>query len=328
MTTSLQSKQKFEQARRKALFQELLDLVRGRSPELLSFEQVQAALRTWQQVEGRKPESIPLDQIVGSVGRYRDFTREFLPRESVSADRWQAVDSAMQGLAGLPPIDVYQVGDVYFVRDGHHRVSVAHANGLKDIEAYVTRIDTGVPITVDTRPEDLMLKAGYADFLRRTHLDELRPDTDLEVTEVGGYTELLQHIVVHRHYLGLEQQREIPWEEAVTSWYDKVYLPVAAAIWGSDIMEQFPQRTAADLYLWICRHREQIAQATGAVPSPAAAVTGLATETEAEASPTTKVVKSVKRALATKPAPEDLSARATKAEASPPTDEPTEPAGG
>lgn len=320
MATNPQSKQKFEQARRKVLFQELLDLVRGRSPELLSFQEVQAALKTWQQVEGRQTESIPLHQIVGSVGRYRDFTREFLPKESVNAERWQAVDAAMQGLAGLPPIDVYQVGDVYFVRDGHHRVSVARANGLQDIEAYVTRIDTPVPITVDTRPEDLLLKAGYADFLRRTHLDKLRPDTELEVTEIGGYQELLQHIVVHRHYMGLEQQREIPWDEAVTSWYDKVYLPVAVAIWASDIMEQFPNRTAADLYLWICRHREEIAQHTGAIPSPVAAVTDLAAETEAEASPTTKAVKSVKRALVNKPKAKDLSAEATKSEPSPPQD--------
>lgn len=322
MTTNLQSKQKFEQARRKALFQDLLDLVRGRSPELLSFEDVQTALKTWQQVEGRKPESIPLDRIVGSVGRYRDFTREFLPKESVSAERWQAVDTAMQGMSGLPPIEVYQVGDVYFVRDGHHRVSVARANGLQDIEAYVTRIDTPVPITVDTRPEDLMLKAGYAEFLRRTHLDQLRPDTDLEVTEVGGYTELLQHIVVHRHYMGLEQQREIPWDEAVASWYDRVYLPVAVAIWGSDIMEQFPERTAADLYLWICRHREEVARYTGAVPTPAVAVTDLAAESEAEASATTRVVKSVKRALANKPKADNLSAEAAKAESTPPDDTP------
>ncbi len=115
----------------KLFFDDLLSLVRGRAPELLSFDSVQTALQAWQQVEQREPEMVPLDQIVGSVGRYRDFTREFLPKGSISQERWQAVDAAMHSQAGLPPIEVYQVGDAYFVRDGNHRVSVAQANGLQ-----------------------------------------------------------------------------------------------------------------------------------------------------------------------------------------------------
>lgn len=300
--------ERFQKARRKVLFDELLSLVRGRAPELLSFEEVQGALKAWQQVQGREPVSIPLDKIVGSVGRYRDFTREFLPRDSVNEQRWRAVDAAMQSQLGVPPIEVYQIGDAYFVRDGHHRVSVARANGFAEIEAYVTRIESPVAITKDTRAEDLALKAGYADFLRWTKLDVIRPDAELEVTEVGSYWELLQHIEVHRHYLGLEQQREIPWEEAVASWYDHVYLPVAAAIWASEIMERFPERTAADLYLWVCRHREELAQASGERPSPVEAVTDL-TPKEITTS-AGRMVQSVKRALGDKPKSVDLAAEA------------------
>lgn len=310
-TRGIESAARFERARRKAILNDLIGLIRGRSPDLLSFEAVQAALNARQQIESRTPETIPLDKIVGSVGRYRDFTREFLPRESVNPQRWQTVDALLHTQEGLPPIEVYQVGDVYFVRDGHHRVSVARANGLKEIEAYVTRIETPVPLTKDTRPEDLVLKAAYANFLRQTKLDQLRPDVDLEVTEPGSYDELIQHIMVHRHYLGLEQQREIPWEEAVTSWYDKVYLPVAAAIWASDIMEQFPNRTAADLYLWVCRHREEIAAETGEVPPPVVAVSTLAEEKAAEKEGPARVVKTVKRALAS-PKTDDLTAAAAK----------------
>ncbi len=69
----------------------------------------------------------------------------------------------------------------------------------------------------------------------------MRPDADVEVTEVGSYHDLLQHIEVHRYYLGIEQQREIPWQEAVASWYDNVYLPVAAAIWASDYSGSIPR---------------------------------------------------------------------------------------
>jgi len=304
-----EASKRYQNARRKVVFDELFALVRGRAPELLSFDAVQVALQAWQQIEKHEPEMVPLHKIVGSIGRYRDFTREFLPKGSINRSRWQAVDAAMHSQTGLPPIELYQVGDAYFVRDGNHRVSVAHANGLKDIEAYVTRLETPVPIDALTRPEDLMLKAGLAGFLRQTRLEELRPDAEVEVTEVGSYLDLLQHIEVHRHYLGNEQQREIPWEEAVASWYDHVYLPVAAAIWASTILDQFPGRTAADLYLWVCRHREDLAREGSEILSPVAAVTDLTTEHNGSAS---GVVKSVRRALDTKPKPADLAAQAVQ----------------
>ncbi|MFN2168730.1 MAG: hypothetical protein ACK2U9_21055 [Anaerolineae bacterium] len=311
VTKSAEAAERYFKVRRKVFFEELLGLVRGRSPELLSFEAVQSALKIRQQIESRTPENIPLDRIVGSVGRYRDFTREFLPKASVNQYRWRSIDTAMQGMMGLPPIEVYQIGDVYFVKDGNHRVSVARANGFKTIEAYVTRLETSVPITTETRAEDLVMKAAYADFLRQTNLDELRPDAEVEVTEVGSYHELLLHIEVHRHYMGLEQQREIPWQEAVASWYDNVFLPVAAAIWASDIMEHFPGRTAADLYLWVCRHREELAREHGTLPSPVATVTDLSREEEDSAAG--RVLVSVKRALGSKPKDANLAAEAADA---------------
>lgn len=300
---------RYQNARRKVFFDDLFSLVRGRAPELLSFDSVQVALQAWQQVEKREPETIPLKKIIGSVGRYRDFTREFLPREAISAARWSAVDAALHSPLGLPPIEVYQVGDAYFVRDGNHRVSVARANGLYDIEAYVTRIETPVSIDASTRPQDLLLKAEQANFLRRTHLEELRPEPDVEVTEIGSYDELLQHIEVHRYYLGLEQQREIPWDEAVASWYDHVYLPVAAAIWASTILEHFPGRTAADLYLWVCRHREDLASAGGELPSPVATVADLTDDLNG---PAGRVAQSVKRAFGAKSKTADLTAEAAE----------------
>lgn len=304
-----EASKRYQNARRKVFIDELFALVRGRAPELLSFDAVQTALQAWQQVERREPEMVPLHKIVGSVGRYRDFTREFLPKGSISRSRWQAVDAAMHSQLGLPPIELYQVGDAYFVRDGNHRVSVAHANGLKDIEAYVTRLETPVVIDASTRPEDLILKAGLAEFLRRTHLEDLRPDAEIEITEIGGYLELLQHIEVHRHYLGVDQEREIPWQDAVVSWYDNVYLPVAVAIWASEILEKFPGRTAADLYLWVCRHREDLAAASGELLSPVAAVTDLAAGHDIS---TGRVAQSVKRVLSSRPKTADLAAEAVE----------------
>jgi hypothetical protein len=304
-----EASKRYQSVRRKVFFDNIFNLVRGQAPELLSFDSVQAALKAWHQVEKREPEMIPLDKIVGSVGRYRDFTREFLPKGSISPARWQAIDAALNSQAGLPPIEVYQVGDAYFVRDGNHRVSVARANGFKDIEAYVTVLETQVSISTTTRAEDLVLKTSQANFLRQTHLEDLRPDADVEVTEIGSYLELLQHIRVHRHYLGIEQQREIPWQEAVVSWYDNVYLPVAAAIWASTILDRFPGRTAADLYLWVCRHREDLVRAGGELPSPVAAVTDLTAEQNSSSG---RVAQSVKRVLGSKPKTADLAAKAVE----------------
>lgn len=317
-----EASKRYQTARRKVFFDNLFGLVRGRAPELLSFDAVQTALQTWHQTEQREPEVIPLARIVGSVGRYRDFTREFLPKDSISSSRWQAVDAAMHSQTGLPPIEVFQVGEVYFVRDGNHRVSVAKANGLQDIEAYVTRLETPVEITANTRPEDLMIKAGQAQFLRQTGLNELRSDPEIEVTEVGSYYDLLQHIAVHRHYLGIEQQREIPWQDAVVSWYDHVFLPVAAAIWASDILDRFPGRTAADLYLWVCQHREELASMGGELPSPVATVTDLLAEQNGSAS---RVAQSVKRALGSKPKSADLAAKAVELAQQEQAEAPTDP---
>jgi hypothetical protein len=85
---------------------------------------------------------IPLDAIVGSVARSREFIRGFLPRKSIRADRWIGVKMAMTGLQGVPPIEVYRIGESYFVQDGNHRVSVARQMGLTHIEAYVTLVKT------------------------------------------------------------------------------------------------------------------------------------------------------------------------------------------
>lgn len=220
---------------------------------------------------------IPLDAIVGSVDRYTDFTRSFLPLRDSDQERWARVQTQVSKLAGLPPIEVYQVGDAYFVRDGNHRVSVARQMGASHIEAYVTRIETRVPLTPDVQPQDLILKAEYADFLERTRLDELRPDADLSVTVPGQYEKLLEHIEVHRYFMGLEQEREIPYEEAVAHWYDTVYLPVVRIIREQNLLQHFPGRTEADLYLWVSEHRAELEATLDWEIKPEAAAADLVT---------------------------------------------------
>jgi len=254
--------QDFSRARRQAVREQFLARLQGKSVDLLSYEEVRQKLRA-RGSHGLGLKEIPLDAIVGSVGRYTDFTRSFLPLVDKNQERWARIQTKFNGLQGLPPIEVYQIGDAYFVRDGNHRVSVARQMGATHIEAYVTKIGTRVPLTPDVQPDDLILKAEYADFLEQTGLDKVRPGADLSVTVPGQYPVLLEHISVHRYFMGIEQQREIAYEEAVGHWYDATYLPVIEVVREQGILAEFPGRTETDLYLWVSEHRAELEDSLG-----------------------------------------------------------------
>ena len=244
----------FHRARRKAALNALLGLLTRSEQQLFSYEEVRRQLRaTTERDRGRQ--EVPLDKIVGSVGRYRDFSRDFLPLFDGDLQRWAQVRMAVGALRGLPPIEVYQIGEAYFVKDGNHRVSVARRLGAKTIEAYVTEVKTRVPLSPLDSPDDLILKAEYAGFLTRTRLDELRPGADLRLTAPGQYPVLLEHIEVHRYFMGLDLKRSISYDEAVVHWYDSVFLPIAQRVRELGLLHDFPERTEADFYLWLAEHR-------------------------------------------------------------------------
>ncbi|MEX2143024.1 MAG: universal stress protein [Anaerolineales bacterium] len=254
--------QDFKRARRRADLQEMLArLGGGKRNRLLSFEEVRKQLGKASLLP-RGLKEIPLDAIVGSVGRYEDFNRQFLPRQESQLGRWAQVRMGFD-YSGLPPIVVYQIGDVYFVLDGHHRVSVAKQLQAKHIEAYVTEIPTRVRVTADVEPFDLILKAEQVSFLEGTRLDELYPKLEFRVTLPGRYDELRDHIEVHRYFMGQEQAREVPYEEAVSHWVDQVYLPAVASIQQLDLLRDFPSRTETDIYLWLMNHRAALTKQLG-----------------------------------------------------------------
>jgi hypothetical protein len=149
------------------------------------------------------------------------------------------------------------------VRDGHHRVSVLKELGSPTVEATVTELETAVPLTADVQAKDLDLKEEYAIFLLETGLDRLQPNQKIEFTVPGQYRKLHEHIAVHRHFLGLREMREIPYPEAVGRWYDEVYMPVVQMIREEQILDLFPGRTEADLYLWISEHLYYLRQQYG-----------------------------------------------------------------
>ncbi|NJN81078.1 MAG: hypothetical protein HC802_01515 [Caldilineaceae bacterium] len=296
-----EARDRFRRSSTKAIVADIMGLITGVNTDLVRYDEVARKLKARQQIE-MGTRMVPLEQIVGSVGRYRDFTRTFLPRSGVDLERWSRVDAAMNELAGLPPVELFKIGEAYFVRDGNHRISVARANGLDEIEAYVTEVMTNVPITADDFERDQwLIKAEYVDFLQQTELERLRPDHDLRFTEPGRYALLIKHIEVHRYFCNLELEHSsdpyrLSWEDAVTSWYDNIYMPVVEAIRNHELMERFPNRTEADLYLWIVYHRERLARHYNLAPlSPETAVSTFA-EVYSDA-PLDRAVKGVKLGL-------------------------------
>ena len=165
---------------------------------------------------------------------------------------------------------------------------------LRMAEARVTEIESRVPITPEVDIDGLIIKAEYARFLEVTHLDETRPDQVLELTEPGRYRILLEHVEVHRYYLGLMWNREPALDEAAASWYDTVYLPVVEAIRETEILKEFPGRTEADLYLWIAYHRERLKERYGEMPPDRDVAAALAEQFSGR--PIARFVKMITRA--------------------------------
>jgi hypothetical protein len=240
---------------------DLLSFLLRRPADLLPFDEVRERLRL-RGIVDRGVQEVPLDAIAGTVQREREFNRAFLPREEKLRDRWEGLEDLARDGRGFPPIELYRVGGVDFVVDGHHRVSVARAKGLRTIEARVKEFLTDVPLSPDASLEEVILKEGLAGFLEATRLSPSAAG-EFRVTEANGYERLLDHISVHRYYRGIELQRPVPWEEAVASWHDTVYRPMVERIRASRVLDEFPGRTETDLYLFTMDHLHRLRQRYG-----------------------------------------------------------------
>lgn len=252
----------FSRARLKSFLNRVRSLFSGTPYRLLSYDEVKASLHLGGPIY-RGIKTVPVRQIVGSLNRYDEFDRAFKPVDDHLAERWQNIDYAFYKAIGLPPILLYKVGEVYFVVDGHHRVSVAREQGQLEIDAEVREVSSKVNITPDLRAEDLSILGEKVRFLERTRLDHLRPDSRVRLTLSGGFERILEHIAVHRYFMGLDLKRDITEEEAVTHWFDDVYMPIIEVIRGSKVLSEFPGRTEADLYVWVLDHQRYLAQAEG-----------------------------------------------------------------
>ncbi|EYB67313.1 hypothetical protein DEIPH_ctg044orf0029 [Deinococcus phoenicis] len=237
---------------------DLLAVLRREPNELLPFDWVRHLAPQGEHSLG--VQVIPVEQIIGSVDRYREFDRHYLPRERHLDERWIGVRAAQLQGKELPPIQVYKVGDLYFVKDGNHRVSVARRQGQHYIDAHVTLLNVTVPPGERDTLRDLIIKGEYARFLRETNLDRVVPGhREILFTTPGRYDRLLDHIRTRQYFLDRKPERAglppVRWEEAVESWYRRLYLRIVENLEKHDVMFRFPGRTEADLYLWIMDHR-------------------------------------------------------------------------
>jgi len=145
----------YARARNRARRRQLWSALTGRSDHLLSLAEIEAvgplSARCYAGTQ-----TVPIRHIRGSQGRVRDFDRDFYPLRDHNKDRWLSVAEARQRGKSLPPVELIQVGEVYFVQDGHHRISVARALGQQDIEAQVTIWQVTGPLPWETERKSSM----------------------------------------------------------------------------------------------------------------------------------------------------------------------------
>src|SRR5688572_11495470 len=256
------AKADFQRARFKSFINQTISLFSGKKNNLLSYDEIKEKLRIGGPIY-RGVKTVKVEQIVGSLNRYHEFDSAFLPKENELGSRWQKVDRAFYEDIHLPPVVLYKVGEIYFVVDGHHRVSVAREQGQEYIEAEVRECATRFNITADIKPEDLEILGSKVDFLERTALDKIRPDAHIYLTIPDGFERMLEHIAVHCYFMGIDLKRDISEEEAVTHWYDTVYMPIVEVIRKSDVLKDFPNKSEGDLYLWILDHQHYLTEAYG-----------------------------------------------------------------
>jgi hypothetical protein len=253
---SVDAEHDFLRARRRQVLSRLAAWLR-REPddvsEILPFDEVVAALgRTGEKRLGLQV--IPLDSIVGSVDRARDFDRSFRPRSGRSRERWERLARAHRRGEAIPPIDVYRVGELHFVKDGHHRVSVAHALGFRSIDAYVTEVTTKIDATGISRRGDLITKDLRRVFLDRVPLPGPALATIL-VTTAWSYAELSEEVEAWGFRLMQQEGRFLDRETVARRWYAEEYRPVVRMLAQADLIGD---RTEAEAYLQLAGQRYRL----------------------------------------------------------------------
>jgi hypothetical protein len=251
----------FGRARRRQVASRLARRLRGEPGDvhmILPFDEVIDAL-------GRRSErrvglrTIPLDAIVGTVDRTREFDRSFRPTSRRVKRRWQRIAEAIRRGEAMPPIDVYKIGDMYFVRDGHHRVSVARQLRLDVIEANITEIETAVGADARVRIRDLAMKSHQRLFFERVPLP---PEQRSRIVLPHGswYAGMAEGFEAWAFRFMQACGEFMTREEVARVWFEEEYEPVVEMLREADLIGDMTEaeaytRVVSLRYLLLRTHR-------------------------------------------------------------------------
>ncbi|GAA3459669.1 chromosome partitioning protein ParB [Saccharothrix longispora] len=246
----------FQRARRRQVLSRLAAWLRREPDDVnitLPFHEVVEALG----VVGEKRLglcTVRLDSIVGSVDRTRDFDRRFRPTSARVRARWERLAIAQRRGEAVPPVELYRVGDLHFVQDGHHRVSVAHALGLEVIDAYVTEVLTRVAAHGIRHRGDLIVKDYRRLFLERVPLGG-RARAAVALSDPWDYAELGEHVEAWGFRLMQDEGRFLDRASVAARWYAEEYVPVVEMLRQADLVGD---RTETEAYLWVAAERYRL----------------------------------------------------------------------
>jgi hypothetical protein len=221
----------FMRVRRRATIARLIARLRGEPDDIgvvLPYEEVVEALGFVSE-RSAGVQVVSLDQIMGSVGRGRDFDRRFRPTSGRSRGRWEQIAAAARRGEAFPPVDLVKVGEVYFVRDGHHRVSVARALGRADIDAYITEVVTRLDASRAMKLSDLPLKSHERVFFERVPLPAAAR-AEIVLSEPDDYDELAEAVEAWGFRAMQSQGEPLDRQQTAELWLETEYRPVVAML--------------------------------------------------------------------------------------------------
>jgi hypothetical protein len=246
----------FLRARRRATLARLAGRLRGVPDDvgvILPYEEVVQALGFVSEHPAGH-HVIQLEAIVGTVDRGREFDRSFRPTSGRVRSRWEHIAAAMRRGESMPPIDVVRIGEIYFVRDGHHRVSVARALGRTDIDAYVTEVVTKVGAEQAITLADLPLKSHERVFAERVPLPA-DARAEIMLTDPWDYAELAEHVEAWGFRTIQDRAEPINRRETAYLWLENEYRPVVAMLHEADLIGE---QTDTEAYLRISAERYRL----------------------------------------------------------------------
>jgi hypothetical protein len=243
-------------ARRRAAIAKLVARLRGEPDDVgvvLPYEEVIQALGF---VSERSVglQVVPLDQIVGSVDRGRDFDRRFRPTSGRSRGRWEQIAAAARRGEAFPPVDLVKVGQLYFVRDGHHRVSVARALGRADIDAYVTEVVTRIDAEQAMKLSDLPLKSHERVFFERVPVPA-QARGEIALSDPDDYDELAEAVEAWGFRAAQSRGELLDRVQTALSWLETEYRPVVAMLREANLVHG---STETEAYMSIAAERYRL----------------------------------------------------------------------